>query len=157
MHVHRSTLDDGLTAVGDYSVGAVGSPIEGEALLERQAAALVLFDQPRQLGGHVFERGVEAQDLLVQRDRLGIEAVSGVAFGELAVDTHRPVAVAGHPDGSPVIGEATIEAALNPEDSDFIFFVADGTGGHAFAATLAEHNRNVARWREIEAERSDGN
>ncbi len=50
-------------------------------------------------------------------------------------------------------GRASIEAALNPEDSDFIFFVADGTGGHAFAATLAEHNRNVARWREIEAER----
>lgn len=50
-------------------------------------------------------------------------------------------------------GRASIEAALNPEDSDFLFFVADGTGGHAFAETLAEHNRNVARWRQIEAER----
>ncbi|MCV2875622.1 endolytic transglycosylase MltG [Rhodobacteraceae bacterium XHP0102] len=49
-------------------------------------------------------------------------------------------------------GRASIEAALNPESSDYIFFVADGTGGHAFAVTLAEHNRNVARWREIEAE-----
>ncbi|MDJ0627308.1 MAG: endolytic transglycosylase MltG [Rhodobacter sp.] len=52
-------------------------------------------------------------------------------------------------------GRASIEAALDPEDSDFIFFVADGTGGHAFAETLAEHNENVARWREIEAERAD--
>ncbi len=51
-------------------------------------------------------------------------------------------------------GQAAIEAALNPEDTDYIFFVADGTGGHAFAETLAEHNRNVARWREIEAERA---
>ncbi len=51
-------------------------------------------------------------------------------------------------------GRAAIEAALNPDDTDYIFFVADGTGGHAFATTLDEHNRNVARWREIEAERA---
>ena len=49
-------------------------------------------------------------------------------------------------------GQAAIEAALNPEATDYIFFVADGTGGHAFAETLAEHNRNVAAWRKIEAQ-----
>ena len=49
-------------------------------------------------------------------------------------------------------GRAAIEAALNPEATDYIFFVADGTGGHAFAETLAEHNRNVAAWRKIEAQ-----
>jgi UPF0755 protein len=54
-------------------------------------------------------------------------------------------------------GRASIEAALNPDSTPFIFFVADGTGGHAFATTLEEHNRNVARWREIEAERSTDN
>ncbi|RFP89443.1 endolytic transglycosylase MltG [Rhodobacteraceae bacterium 63075] len=51
-------------------------------------------------------------------------------------------------------GRASIEAALDPDETDYIFFVADGTGGHAFARTLEEHNRNVARWREIEAERA---
>jgi len=52
-------------------------------------------------------------------------------------------------------GRAAIEAAVNPDASKFIFFVADGTGGHAFAETLAEHNANVAKWRKIEAERSN--
>jgi peptidoglycan lytic transglycosylase G len=51
-------------------------------------------------------------------------------------------------------GRAAIEAAVNPAETDFIFFVADGSGGHAFAVTLAEHQRNVAAWRAIEAERA---
>ena len=51
-------------------------------------------------------------------------------------------------------GRASIEAAVDPAETEFVFFVADGSGGHAFAETLAEHNRNVARWREIEAERA---
>ncbi|WP_226781006.1 endolytic transglycosylase MltG [Oceaniglobus trochenteri] len=52
-------------------------------------------------------------------------------------------------------GLASIKAAVNPATSEFLFFVADGTGGHAFARTLAEHNENVARWRKIEAERAE--
>jgi len=52
-------------------------------------------------------------------------------------------------------GRASIQAALNPDETPFIFFVADGTGGHAFAVTLDEHNQNVARWREIERQREN--
>lgn len=51
-------------------------------------------------------------------------------------------------------GRASIEAALDPANTKFIFFVADGSGGHAFAETLDQHNRNVAKWRQIEAERA---
>lgn len=50
-------------------------------------------------------------------------------------------------------GRASIEAALNPEESEFIFFVAktlDPKDGHVFAATLDEHNRNVAAYRALE-------
>ncbi|WGH78349.1 endolytic transglycosylase MltG [Jannaschia ovalis] len=50
-------------------------------------------------------------------------------------------------------GPEAIRAALDPEETAFLFFVADGTGGHAFAETLAEHNANVAEWRAIEAAR----
>ena len=48
-------------------------------------------------------------------------------------------------------GKLSIEAALNPDTTPFIFFVADGSGGHAFATTLEEHNVNVAAWRKLEA------
>jgi len=53
-------------------------------------------------------------------------------------------------------GREAIAAVLNPPDSAYLFFVADGTGGHAFSETYAEHNRHVARWRRIERERARG-
>ena len=49
-------------------------------------------------------------------------------------------------------GAEAIKAAVNPDQTDFLFFVADGSGGHAFAETLEEHNQNVAKWRAIEAQ-----
>ncbi len=45
-------------------------------------------------------------------------------------------------------GRASIDAVLDPGDSQALYFVADGSGGHVFANTLAEHNANVAKWRE---------
>jgi UPF0755 protein len=52
-------------------------------------------------------------------------------------------------------GKDAIVAVLHPEHSEYMYFVADGTGGHVFAKTLEEHNANVAKWRKIrrEAER----
>lgn len=54
-------------------------------------------------------------------------------------------------------GRAAIAAVLNPPETDDLYFVADGTGGHAFAKTLDEHLRNVAAWRRIERERATAN
>lgn len=49
-------------------------------------------------------------------------------------------------------GKASLAAVLNPIETDDLYFVADGKGGHAFAKTLAEHQRNVRRWRQIRAQ-----
>jgi UPF0755 protein len=52
-------------------------------------------------------------------------------------------------------GRLAIEAVINPATSNDLYFVADGTGGHAFAPSLDEHNKNVAKWRQIQRARGE--
>ncbi len=52
-------------------------------------------------------------------------------------------------------GRASLMAALNPAPTDYLYFVADGSGGHVFARTLEEHNANVARWFAIRRQRGE--
>jgi UPF0755 protein len=62
----------------------------------------------------------------------------------------------GLPDG-PIAnpGKASIAAVLHPAKTQALYFVADGTGGHVFAGTLAEHNANVAKWYAIRRARGE--
>ncbi len=78
-----------------------------------------------------------------------------IRASEIAMDTgYNTYRIDGLPP-TPIAnpGRAALEATANPAQSNAIFFVADGTGGHVFASTLAEHQANVVRWREIEAQR----
>ncbi|MGZ9108351.1 MAG: endolytic transglycosylase MltG [Micavibrio sp.] len=52
-------------------------------------------------------------------------------------------------------GRAALDAVLHPETHNFLYFVADGTGGHVFAATLAEHEANAVKWRAIRKEQGN--
>jgi UPF0755 protein len=76
----------------------------------------------------------------------------GLRQSELRKDTPWNTYLRGGLPPTPIAnpGEESIFAALNPANTDFIFFVADGAGGHAFATNLRDHNKNVANWRAIE-------
>ena len=64
-----------------------------------------------------------------------------------AINDYNTYSMTGLPKG-PITnpGRAAIEAVLNPAHTEALYMVADGTGGHVFATTLAEHNANVAKW-----------
>lgn len=87
---------------------------------------------------------------LTQGEPLGRGLRQSEIRGETAYNTYVINGLPPTPIANP--GADAIKAVLNPVESEFLFFVADGTGGHAFAKTNREHQRNVAQWRRIERE-----
>ena len=77
------------------------------------------------------------------RPILRSEIARPTAYNTYAIDGLPPGPIANP-------GRAALEAVANPSRTRDLYFVADGTGGHVFAETLEQHNRNVARWREAE-------
>ena len=73
-----------------------------------------------------------------------------------AINDYNTYTMVGLPKG-PITnpGREAIAAVLDPAETSARYMVADGTGGHAFAETLEEHNRNVAKWFEIRRQRGE--
>lgn len=124
------------------------------SIVERETA--VPAERPRVAAVYVnrLRQGMrlEADPTLIYGINGGLPLGRGLLASELAqpgpYNTYLNVGLPPTPIGNP--GRASLAAVLDPPDTNELFFVADGSGGHAFAATYAEHQKNVARWRKIE-------
>ena len=144
-------------ANGDKTRLASGYPIGSIVTL----ASLVERETPkkdeRPLVAGVFENRLR-KDMMLQCDPTVIYALEqeGQYTGTLTgadLHVHSPYNTYEHtglppgPIGNP--GEASLRAALQPAETDYLYFVANTQGGHFFSATLAEHNRNVTKYRRL--------
>jgi UPF0755 protein len=100
---------------------------------------------------------LEADPTVIYAVDKGMPLGHGLRESELHTDspynTYLYAGLPPGPIGNP--GRASLAAVMDPPDSKALFFVADGSGGHVFADTLAEHDRNVAHWRVIEKQKAD--
>jgi UPF0755 protein len=122
-------------------------------------ASLVEKETPeaseRPLIAGVFERRLErgmplqSDPTVVYAARLDYRPVGPITQSDLGFDspynTYRHSGLPPGPIANP--GEASIRAVFHPADGDALYFVANNHGGHVFARTLAEHQRNVSRYR----------
>nr|WP_314075322.1 endolytic transglycosylase MltG [uncultured Roseococcus sp.] len=160
----RAAIVRRATAAMDQALAEAWASRAADLPLATPREALVLASIIEEETGVAAERG-QVAGVFVNRLRRGMMLQSDptVAYGvtqgapldraltRADLDTPHPYntyRIRGLPPGpiaSP--GREALRAATRPETTDAFYFVADGTGGHAFARTLEEHNRNVARWR----------
>ncbi|MEO1225886.1 MAG: endolytic transglycosylase MltG [Pseudomonadota bacterium] len=169
----RQSLVDQMTAAMDATIEELW-PARAEGLpFDTPEEAIVLASIIEKETGVPEERGEVAgvfvnrlnEGMRLQTDPTVIYAITlgrvrlgrALTRADLEVDSpYNTYQVTGLPPG-PIAnpGRASIEAALNPTETEYLYFVADGTGGHAFARTLDEHNANVAEWRRIQQSQGD--
>lgn len=159
------------TAMRDYLAAAWAKRKPGIAVTTPEQAIILASIVEKETGKPAERRTVAAvygnrlkQGMPLQADPTVIYAITkGRPLGrrilrsELhAKNGYNTYAEAGLPAG-PIAnpGRASIDAVLDPASSKALYFVADGTGGHVFADTLAQHNANVQKWYAIRRQRGE--
>lgn len=128
-----------------HEVATLASLVEKEtpAPDERRLVASVFLARLRK------NRLLQCDPTVVYAARLEGRPIEAIKRSDLAFDhpynTYRRAGLPPGPIANP--GKASLEAALEAEPGEFLYFVSDNRGGHLFAKTLAEHERNVARYR----------
>ena len=164
----RTALIRRMTEAMNHTVGSLWSKRAKGLPLENPEQAIILASIVEKETGIPEERArVAAVFLNRMRKGMRLQSDPTVVYG--ITRGHRPLGraisrknlstntpyntyrIPGLPPG-PICnpGRDAIAAVLNPIQTDELYFVADGTGGHAFSKTLAEHHRNVARWRRLQ-------
>ena len=168
----REQLVDRARAAMDRALQRAWDARSPGLLLANKAEALVLASMVERETARSEERPVIAA-VFLNRLRLGMKLQSDptVVYGASGglgvldhpimrseldhVDAYNTYSIAGLPAGPICMpGQAALRAATQPAASDALFFVANGTGGHAFARSQDDHLRNVAHWRDIERARA---
>lgn len=118
---------------------------------ERDRVAAVFYNR--------LKKGMRLQsDPTIVYGIVGGQGALGRGITKFDIETKSPYntyQVSGLPPG-PICnpGKSALQAALHPAKTSDLYFVADGTGGHAFSETLKEHNTAVQKWREVEKKRN---
>lgn len=132
-------------------LATLASVVEKETALadERSRVAAVFINRLR------LNMRLQSDPTVIYGMFKGAGKPQGFVLSRADLDNQSPYntyVVSGLPAG-PIAnpGRASLEAVANPSRTKDLFFVADGTGGHAFAETYEAHLKNVSRWRDIRA------
>jgi UPF0755 protein len=134
-----SAAPGGQTDTGDHR--AVNRIVTLASLVERETPR----PEERPLVAGAFENRLR-KGMRLQCDPTVIYGMERLSFDSL-YNTYEHGGLPPGPIGNP--GEASLRAALQPAQTNYLYFVANTEGGHFFSATLAEHNKNVVKYRRL--------